>query len=142
MSSHITPTQSSNSHPLAHIPGTCDFISYPLQVMNTGPCKSGCIKLNHLHMNNGSPLLPIFFDCCSASTVIPLLSMASFTPSIHPNLQLPHTRPPLTSAIITILAIQYSSIRSTCPNHLNTLNYSLSIPALLHTSSFTSTLSN
>ena len=79
--------------------------------------------------------------CCAASTVIPMLPKATFTPSIQPNLGLPHTRPPLTSAISTLLAIWYSFILSTCPNHLNTLwsalhANSLSIPALLCTSSF------
>ena len=24
------------------------------------PCKNGCVKLNHLHMHQGSPLIPIF----------------------------------------------------------------------------------
>ena len=74
--------------------------------------------------------------CRAASTVIPLLPKATFTPSIQPNPRLPLTRPPLTSAINTLLAIRYSSILSTCPNHLNTLwsallANSLSIPALL-----------
>ena len=46
---------------------------------------------------------------------------ATFTPSIQPDLGLPRTRPPFTSAIYTLLAIRYSSILSTCPNHLNTL---------------------
>ena len=82
-----------------------------------------------------------FAHCCAASLVIPLLPKAIFTPSIQPNLGLPHTRPPLTSAINTLLAIRYSSILSTCLNHLNTLwsallDNSLSIPALLRTSSF------
>ena len=75
----------------------------------------------------------------AASTVIPLLPKATFTPSIQPNLGLPRTRPPLTSAINTLLAIRYSFILSTCPNHLNTLwsallANSFSIPALLRTS--------
>ena len=35
----------------------------------------------------------------AASTVILLLAKATFTPSIQPNLSLPRTRPPLTSAI-------------------------------------------
>ena len=70
-----------------------------------------------------------------ASTVTPLLPKATFTPSIQPNLGLPSTRPPLTSTINTLLAIRYSSILSTCPNHLNTLwsallANSLSIPDL------------
>ena len=51
------------------------------------------------------------------------------------------SRPPITFAINTLLVIRYSSILSTCPNHINTLwssllAYSLSIPALLRTSSF------
>ena len=58
-----------------------------------GP-KNGRVKLNHLHMHQGSPLLPIFR---AASTVIPLLPKAIFTPSIQPNLGLPRTSPPLTS---------------------------------------------
>ena len=72
-----------------------------------------------------------------ASAVIPLLPKATFTPSIQPNLGLPRTSPPLTTAIITILAIRCSFILSTCPNHLNTpLANSLSIPALQCASSF------
>ena len=39
-----------------------------------------------------------FAHCRAASTVIPLLPKATSTPSIQPNLGLPHTRPPLTSA--------------------------------------------
>ena len=82
-----------------------------------------------------------FAYCRSTSTVIHPLPKATFTPSIQPYLGLKCTRPPLTSAINTLLAIQYSSILSTCPHHLNTLwsallTYSLSIPALLRTSSF------
>ena len=53
------------------------------------------------------------------TAVIPLLPKATFTPSIQPNLGLPRTRPPLTSAIITLLAIRYSFTLSTCPNQLN-----------------------
>ena len=47
-----------------------------------------------------------FAHCRAASTVIPLLPNATFTPSIQPNLGLPRTRPPLTSAINTLLAIR------------------------------------
>ena len=69
-----------------------------------------------------------FAHCPLASTVIPLLPKATFTPSIQPNLDLPRTRPPLISTISTFLAIrthpflphtqtakpsQYSLIRST-----------------------------
>ena len=44
-------------------------------------------------------------------------------PSFHPasiqtNLCLSRSRPPLTSAINTLLAIRFSSILATCPNHL------------------------
>ena len=39
----------------------------------------------------------------AASTVIPLSPKATFTPSIQPNLGLPRTRPPLTSASNTLL---------------------------------------
>ena len=82
-----------------------------------------------------------FAHCRAASIVIPLLPKATFTPSIQPNLGLPLTHPLLTSAISTLLAIRYSSILSTCRNHLNTLwsallAHSLSIPALQRTSSF------
>ena len=79
--------------------------------------------------------------CRSASSVISLLPRATFTQSTLPNLGLPRTRPPLISAINTFLAIRYSYILFTCPNHLNNLwsalvdNY-LSIPGLLRTSSF------
>ena len=44
--------------------------------------------------------------CRAASTIIPLLPNATFTPSIQHNLGLPRTRPPLTSAINTLLAIR------------------------------------
>ena len=75
-----------------------------------------------------------FAHCRSASTVIPLLPKATFASSIHPNLGFPRTRPPLTSAINTRLAIRYSFILSTFPYHLNTLLSALlgdsrSIPA-------------
>ena len=98
------------------------------------PSKNGRVKLIQLHSYQGSRLFPIFRR--AASTVIPLLPKATFTPSIQPNLGLPRNRPPLTSAINTLLAIRYPSILSTCPNHLNTLwsdllAKSLSIPALL-----------
>ena len=51
-----------------------------------------------------------FAHCRAASTVIALLPKATFTPSIQPNLGLPRTHHPLTSAINTLLAIRYSSI--------------------------------
>ena len=54
-------------------------------------------------MCQGSPRFPVFR---AASTVIPLLPKATFTPSIQPNLGLPRTRQPLTLAINTLLAIR------------------------------------
>ena len=80
-----------------------------------------------------------YANCGIASTV------SLLPPSCHAsNLTLvyPHTCPPLTSTINTLLAIRYSSILSTCPNNLiyvlwcTQLTNSLSTPALLHTSSF------
>ena len=88
-----------------------------------------------------------FAHCRSASTVIPLLPKVTFTPSIQPNLGLLRTRPVLTSEIIGLLAIRYSSILYTCPNHLYTLwsallANSLYITALPHISSFVTLLNN
>ena len=70
------------------------------------------------------------------STVIPLLPK-TLTPSIEPNFGQPRTQPPLTFAINTLLATQYSSVLFTCPNHLNNLwstllASSIYIPALLY----------
>ena len=112
MSSPITVGQSSTVHPLAHILGSCAFTSIValfLQFIPTPSCndipplsrcvrpqsaggrsegtqeprKNGRVKLNHLHMHKGSPLASI---SRAASTVIPLLPMATFTPSIQQNL--------------------------------------------------------
>ena len=57
----------------------------------------------------------------SVFKIIPLLPEATFTPSIQFNLGLPCTCPPLSSTVNTFLAICYSSILGSCPNHLNTL---------------------
>ena len=71
-----------------------------------------------------------FTHCRATFTVVPLLPKATFASSIQPNLGLPRTLPPLTSAINTLLAIGYLSVvkfrlfifgLGTCPNHLNTL---------------------
>ena len=138
---HITYTQPSNIHTLAHILGTsaliftsCSHFSLlqPHHVTayhpspgdkppehrravrkDPGTKRKWQVKLNNLHMHLGSQLLPIF---CAVSTVIPLLPKATFTPSIQPNLGLPRTRPPPTSSINTLLAIRYSLILSTYPN--------------------------
>ena len=74
-----------------------------------------------------------FAHCPAASIVIPLLPKATFTPSIQPTLGLSHTRPPLTSAINTLLAIRYSSILSTAQtiSILSDPHYSLA-PFLFH----------
>ena len=89
-------------------------------------------------MQQCSPLFPIFR---AAFTVIPLLPNATVTPSIQPNLGLPRTRPPLTSAIIPFWQYDTHLFFQTRPNHLNTLwsallAKSLYIPALLRTSWF------
>ena len=90
-------------------------------------------------MHQGPPLFPIFRVL--SRSLHSHSSKANFTQSIQPNLGLPHTRLLLASAINTLLAMKYSSILSTCPNHLNTLlsaqlANSLSISAILHISSF------
>ena len=43
-------------------------------------------------MHQGSPLFRSFAHCHAASTVVPLLPMATFTTSIQPNLGHPRTR--------------------------------------------------
>ena len=93
--------------------------------MNTGPSKNGPVKLiqlcmytRALHSFRSFRVLTHSFPIFRA---IPLLTKATFTPSIQPNLGLPRTRPPLTSAINTLLTIRYSSILTTFPNQLNTL---------------------
>ena len=50
--------------------------------------KNGHVKLIQFYLHQGSPLFSIFR---AASTVIPLLPKAYFTPSIQPNLCLPRT---------------------------------------------------
>ena len=47
-----------------------------------------------------------FAHCHSASTVISLLPKATNTPSIQPNIRLPRTNPPLTSAINILLVLK------------------------------------
>ena len=151
MSSQITHTQSPNIHPLAHIHDTQALIFssctpfYSLSLPHHITASLPSPDINHqstggrsertqcqakwpreIHSVTYAPGLSIFFlmflvQCCAASTVIPLLSKATFTPSIQPNLGLPCTHPSLTSAINTLLDIRYLSILSTCPNHLNTL---------------------
>ena len=77
--------------------------------------KNGLVLLNRLHCTRALHSFLCFTHCCAASTIIPLLPI---TPSIEPTHDLPRTLPPLTSTINTVLAIQYSSILTTCLNHL------------------------
>ena len=67
--------------------------------------KNGRVALDHLYMHLDSPLFPSF-HCRAGSTVIPLLPKANFMPSIQPNLGLPRTSPPLTSANYTFLTMR------------------------------------
>ena len=84
------------------------------------------MKLIQLHMYQVTPLFPIFRALSRNLHRHSLLPKATFTQSIQPNLGLPRTRPSLTSAINTLLAIRYSSILSICSD----LRYSLT-PFLL-----------
>ena len=88
---------------------------------NTGPSKNARVKLIQLHMYQGSPLFPIFRALSRSSAVIPLLPKAAFTPSIQPNLGLPRTRPPLTSAINTLLRVTYFQNYTKTEKLLNTV---------------------
>ena len=96
--------------------------------------RHGHMKVIQLLMYQGSPLFPIF----RSLTRTLYFHCSPRAPSHHPsNL----TSVSLVAALLWLLAIRYSSILSTCPNHLNTLwsallaNY-ISIPALLRTSLF------
>ena len=80
------------------------------------PRKTGT-KINDLHIcTRDLHSFLSFAHCRAASTFIPLLLKATFTPSIQPNLGQRRTRPPLTSAINTLLSLRYSSILSTWPH--------------------------
>ena len=93
----------------------------------------------------GSPLLPIFRALSRSldnHSSIAQGHLHTIHPSIQPNLCLPHTQPPITSAINTLLAVRYTPFFP----HAQTISILcdplyLSIPALLCTSSFL-TLSN
>ena len=161
-SSQVTHIQIPNIQTLARILGICALIfsnpncirlwhptspgdkppEWRRAVWKTQEMSKHChVKLNHLHMHQGSPFISIFRHCRAASTVNPQLTKATYTPSMQPNLGLPRTRPPLTSAINTLLTIRYSSTISTYPNQLITfwsalLANCLSIPALLWSYSF------
>ena len=166
ISNQITHTQSSNKHHLARILDTCALIFsclcpfYRLSQPHHVTASHSSPGHNHQSTRGRSEKTQeeakmaawnSFSYICTralhsfrffaASTAIPLLPTATFTPSIQPDLDLPSTRHPLTSSINTHLAIRYSTSLSTCLNHLNTLwsallANSLSILALLPTSSF------
>ena len=123
ISSQITHTQRFNIHRLAHILPSfsvvCPFHSLPQpHHVATHPCPGdnpseggpkdrGCV----LHMQQGSPLLPIFRALSFSLHRHPFDAEGmTVTPSIQPNLGLPCTCSPLTSVINTFLAIRYSSI--------------------------------
>ena len=141
-SSHLIPAASWNSIPLGDNHQSTRWQSKRTQ----GQAKMAVWNpLSYMHTRDLHGFRS-FMHCHAASTIISLLPKATLTPSIQPNHSLPRTHPPLTSAINRLLTIQYSSILSTCPNHLNTLwsallTNSLSIPAIVCTSSFL-TLSN
>ena len=129
MSSQLKPTQSSNTHPVANM-SPIYSVSHPNSgdnppergrtvQKNAWPSKNGRVKLDHIHMHQGSSLLPVFL---AASILIPPLPKATFTPSIQTNLGLPRPRPLRAPTINTILVIRYSSIHSTCPT-ISILSY-------------------
>ena len=128
--------QPPNTHPLAHIPSTCflifigcEFFSLPqphhIMASHPSPSDNSPERLRAVEKKNGGIKNSIiyictrdlhsfltFAHCRAASTIIPLLPKAIFTPSTQPNLGLSCTRPPLTSAINTLQAIRYASINS------------------------------
>ena len=133
VSSQITPTQSSDTHPLVHIPSiytlnfcSCAFFYSLLQPHHmVGPkeCmakKNGPIKLNNLHMPHCSALHSFLSSALSRSldrhpsaTQGHRFSQSQPRPyPYQPSTYFRHQHPSI--------VVRYSSI-STCPNHLNTL---------------------
>ena len=123
-SSQITHLHLSNIHPLAHILGTWVF-SLPQRHRAMASHPSPCEKWregdpkeerNQAKMAAWNSFINVctralhtlvfFEDCHADSTVIPLLSKATFTPSIQPpNLSLLCTRTPLTYTSNTVINI-------------------------------------
>ena len=143
MSSQIKHT-AIKIHPLDHILDTWALIfsSWPfLQFIPTASLPSPCDN----HQSEGGPkehsAKEKWLRETHSVTYVPGLSTLSDLSRIvaqPPPSFLCCLRPPSHN---TLLAIRYSSILSTCSNHLNTLwsallANSLSIPALLRTSSF------
>ena len=106
------------------------------------PCKNGQVRVNHLHMNQGSPLLPILHALSGSLHRHPSAAQGHFH-TIHP------TKPRSTQYPHSIyfrdqhpsIAIRNSSMLSTCVTHLNTLwsnllANSFPIPAFLYTHQF------
>ena len=168
MSSQITHSQSSNIHQLAHILDTCTSSFSSVHIWSQPHHGTASLRVITTRARDGSPKehrAKQKWLCETHSvTCIPGISMLSDNscivmqpppsflccprpPSHHlSSLTIVSLVPTLTSAINTLLTIQYSSILSTCPNHLNTLwsallTNTLSIPAIVCTSSFL-TLSN
>ena len=92
------------------------------------------IWMCHFQLPTCSPMLstPSYPSqyCRPASTVIPLLHKVTFTPTIHPNLGLPHTLSKLTSAINmhpSIHMVLFQSLRVSKPSQaicaINNLAY-------------------
>ena len=168
MSSQITLTQASNIHLVTHILEICFLISSccvlfsvypnrimsrhptPLQVITTRAREGGPkehmakqkwpLETHSLTFAPGLSTLSYLSRIVSQSQPSFSVSKATLIPSIQPNIGLPSTRPPLTSDINTLLAIWYSSILSTCPNHLNTLCSALLANSFFYSRSVTSWL--
>ena len=99
------------------------------------------LKLIQLHVHQASPLFPIFGVLSRRIHRHSSVAQDTFTPSIRTNLRLPRTRPGLTSAINTLLAIRilihsFHMSNSSQYSLISPTRYSLSISALLSTSSF------
>ena len=93
---------------------------------NRGPSTNDCV-ISYI-CTRVFHSFPYFTHCCEAYTIIPQLPKATFTTSIQQNLGLPHTHPPLTSAINSLLAMWYST---TWPSNLYTLWSALLTNSLL-----------
>ena len=145
MSSQITPRQSSNTHSLAHIPGSCALIfsswavftlpqphhvtaSHPSPDYNP-PKRGRAVRKNtwtkqkrqrETQLSTYAPGLSTlsYLSRRAPFTDILLLLKATFTPSIQPYSRSTPTDAPLKSAINALLAKRHPSILSTCPNHL------------------------
>ena len=129
MSSQITHT-----HNHQHSPRS-PYTPTPLQVITTRAWEGSpkehwakqncCMKLIQLHMHLVLHSFLSFTYCHAASTFTPLLPKATFTPSIQPNLGLPHAHLQRTSAINTLQAIPYSPFFTHATRIISDLLYSI-----------------